>query len=341
VKRHFAIISLFVLVLGSTGMASADPMDLALSRLRIRGGTAACPATLPGGGAVMYCANNDDWRRLISQQGFALAPPILSPARTLGFRGFYLGLETGTSGIADSQGYWHQGTEGDSDGSFGEGNRFVDSAITWMRLAMRKGLPFGFELGGSVGRPFNSSLWMWGLSVKWSLLEGFDHGLPAIMPDIAVRGSVNTMTGDGQYNLTVPSIDLIVSKGIVLASQAVLTPMIGAQLMWLVADSELVDLNPEGSSAFDTCLPETGPPGVGQNTIRCTGPSSHFNNTAVFEQIRSRRTRISLGFQFRFRTLTIASTFAFDLKKPNQMDSSMPADLPRQWNVSSAIGLTY
>ena len=352
VKRQFAIISLFVLVLGSSGLASADTMDLALSRLRIRAsntpdldGMVLCPTRDE---PVSYCAINDDWRRLISQQGFALAPPILSPARTLGFRGFYLGLETGTSGIDHSQDYWHQGTEGDAGTGFG-GNRFVDSTITWMRLNVRKGLPFGFELGASIGQPFHSSLWMWGLSIKWSLLEGFDHGLPAIVPDIAMRGSVHTMTGDGQYNLTVPSIDLIVSKGLVLASQATLTPMIGAQLMWMVADSELVDLNPGATPAFDDCLPENGPAPVGGSELRCSAsptpsnpaPSNHFNDTAVFDQIRARRMRLAIGLQFRFRALTIAGTFHFDLKSPNALDSTMPTDLPRQWNVSSAIGLSY
>ena len=347
VKRQFAIISLFVLVLGSSGLASADTMDLALSRLRIEAsnmpnadGVVVCPATTGGGGIVTYCANHNDWRRLISQQGFALAPPILSPARTLGFRGFYLGLETGTSGIQDSWEYWHQGTEGDAGTGFG-GNRFVDSTITWMRLNVRKGLPFGFELGASIGQPFHSSLWMWGLSIKWSLLEGFDHGLPAIVPDIAMRGSVHTMTGDGQYNLTVPSIDLIVSKGLVLASQATLTPMIGAQLMWMVADSELVDLNPGATPAFDQCLPENGPAPVGGSELRCSASSNHFNDTAVFDQIRARRMRLAIGLQFRFRALTIAGTFHFDLKSPHALDSTMPADLPRQWNVSSAIGLSY
>jgi len=362
VKCQFAIISLVVLVLAPSGLASADSMDLALSRLRIASGPAVdadgnllCNPAVTG---RMYCAANGDWRRLMAQQGFALAPPILSPARTVGFRGFYLGLETGTTGIDDSQDYWHRGTEGDGAGTFGEGNRFVDSSITWMRLAMRKGLPFGFELGASIGRPFHSSLWMWGLSVKWSLLEGFDHGLPAIVPDFAVRGSVHTMTGDGQYNLTVPSLDLIVSKGIVIASQATFTPIIGAQLMWVVADSELVDLNPEETPAFDSCLPNPAPPTcvlisdpdhpgeqicdpAQSQVVRCTGPSNHFNDTAVFEQVRARRTRISLGFQLRFRALTIASSFNFDVKTPHDLDSSMPEDLPRQWNVSSAVGLTY
>jgi len=370
-KRQFAIISLFVLVLGSTVSASAEPMDLALSRLRLPsggqalpGGGVTCSGTGVGGGVVTFCPDNDDWRRLMSQQGFALAPPILSPARTVGYRGFYLGIETGSSGIAaSSRGtvgfantdstlpniggrygpseYWHRGTEGDSRATFEEGNRFVDSSVTWMRLAMRKGLPFGFELGASIGRPFHSSLWMWGLSVKWSLLEGFDHGLPAIVPDIAVRGSVHTMSGDGQYNLTVPSLDLIVSKGIVLGSQATLTPIIGAQLMWIVADSELVDLNPEADSAFDSCPQLPNSTATTGGTPCPSGSSAHFNDRAVFDQVRARRTRIALGMQLRFRALTIAATFHFDLKSPHAMDSSMPADLPRQWNVSSAIGLTY
>ena len=174
IMRNLSAAVLLLLALGVPHGASADPMDAALERYRIAAGTLdadgnlLCSGSAPGGGVVSFCPDNDNWRRLMSQQAFALAPPILSPARTVGYRGFYLGLETGTSGIDDGERYWQLGTRGNSTATFDAGNRFVDSSITWMRLALRKGLPFGFELGMSMGRPFHSSLWMWGVSVKWS-----------------------------------------------------------------------------------------------------------------------------------------------------------------------------
>ncbi|HJL48769.1 MAG TPA: hypothetical protein RMG45_23120, partial [Polyangiaceae bacterium LLY-WYZ-15_(1-7)] len=210
----------FTLALALTAFAApaqADELDISLARFR---GEASA--------AGVYTPDFDAYRRLMSQLGFALAPPLLEPARTTGYRGFRLSFDTTFVGIDDGADYWRLGTEGDSMATFAEGNRFVPSSYAWSQLSVRKGLPYGLEAGLTLGRPYNASSWVFGGSLKIALLEGFREGWPAFLPDFAVRGSVTTLVGESDFSLTVASADLILSKPLVAGSTVVLTPIVGA-----------------------------------------------------------------------------------------------------------------
>jgi len=318
--------------------AHADEMDVTLARLRLQEDATTVPGTAcPVGGGV-WCRDDDAWTALISQLGTVLAPPVISPARTTGFRGFYLGIETTVTGIDEDSDYWARGTEGDSMSI--DRNRFVDSSMAWTRLSFRKGLPFGIELGGSVGRLFSTGLWAWGAEAKISLFEGFREGLPGWIPDISVRGAVTTTTGDREFSLTTAGFDIVLSKPLVLARTVVLSPFLGPQLYWIAADSELVDLTPD-RNAFDECMPETGPPELGdEGTVRCTGSSQDFANNQLFPSIRAFRARMVVGVQFQYDVFTVAGSIQWDLRAPSSTDD-VPDILPRQWTVTTAAGVTY
>lgn len=329
-------------VVALPGQASADEMDIALSRLRMQQDpsvdlTTACPV-----GGNRWCGDDAAYRNLIAQYGMALAPPVLAPARTLGHRGFYMGFETNLTGIDNDASYWNRGTEGDGMSTFDTGNRFVNNMLVWSRATIRKGLPFGFELSGSFGSAYNTNLWMAGVGLKLALLEGYHEGFLGWMPDVSIGGSVHTMIGDSEFSLTVPSLDIILSKPIVVASAARITPIVGAQIMWIIADSELVDLSP-GTNAFGQCLPETGPPSVGDSgTIRCTsGTSSDFENHHVFPEVRSVRVRIALGAELTYQRLTLSGTFHFDVAPPNDYDEDISEDVPRQWSLALGSGVNF
>ena len=338
-----------VLALGvSAGLApaaaSADDMDITLSRLRVPVGMEGCMpgvdfAPDPMGNDPTFCPDNQAWQRLVSQFGAILAPPVMTPARTVGYGGFYLGAEGWLGGIDSNADYWRRGTEGDG---MDDENRFVDSTLIWYRLFARKGFPFGFELGTSLARMLNTDLWAWGLEVRWALFEGFRTGI-GILPDVSVRGAVYTMTGEWEFNVTVPTLDILVSKPIVLARTGTISPYLGMQIVWILGDSELVDLTPE-TRAFETCVPAPGGAGV-----ECTGGDGgmDYANHAVFRQVRATRYRGVIGFQGRYRAFTLTGAFQFDLVKPGDADSSWiegedaPTDLPRQWTVSTGLGLTF
>ena len=71
---------------------------------------------------------------------------------TEGVRGIYVGFESWITGIDNDPDTavgraWFRAVEGDGMGADTSRSRFVDSVLAWGRFNVRKGLPFGFELG--------------------------------------------------------------------------------------------------------------------------------------------------------------------------------------------------
>jgi len=336
-------------ILTAPASVRADDMDVALSRLRVATGgpgdlPEGCSGTGDNGLPRAFCPDNDAWHRLASQLGFAIAPPVLSPARTTGYGGFYVGLEGWISGIESAE-YWRLGTEGDESAASEGRNRFPSRTLLLSRVNVRKGFPFGFELGTSFATLLDTETWVWGLSVQWAILEGYREGLMGFVPDVAVRGMVHTMVGEPEFNLTVPSFDIVISKPLVFSRTGSVTPFVSWQLAWIFGDSELVDLTP-GIDAFDECRPDpsrtmtscgrTGPiPGTSRM------PGEDYNNNATFEELRATRQRLAIGVQGRYQAITLSASFAFDLAKPHEQDSDAPEGLPRQWTTAAAVGLTF
>lgn len=325
-------------------VASADDMDVSLARLRTDPGPD-CPATGENGLPRMHCPDQDAWRRLTSQLGFSLAPPVLSPARTTGYGGLYVGLEGWVTGIDSDSDYWGRGTEGDEGSTAMTGNRFPNDVLVWSRVVARKGFPFGIELGTSFATLLDTSYWAWGLEVKWALFEGFRYGFGTVLPDIAVRGMVNTLVGDPEFNLTVPALDFVLSKRITVAGTAVVTPILSYQIAWIFADSELVDLTPH-IDAFGECWPELDsssttckrPAGTNPSGL---APGADYNNNTTFDELRATRQRLAVGVRGEYQALTLTATFTFDLAKPGDQDDEVPDDLPRQWTVAAGAGLSF
>ncbi len=324
--------------------ASAQRMDLALSRLSISPGTPGCDVDAA---STMACADNGEWRQLITEFTGALIPPTLTPATTRGPSSFYVGLDTSITGISASSRFWHRGTEGQT--LMGDENRQVDGALAFTRVTIRKAFPFGFELGTNIGYLVNTSYWALGLEIRWSILEGWlSHDW--VVPDIAFRGSVQTLVGDQEFNATVAMADVTISNGIIIGDAFELTPITGGGVAWTWSDSELVDLTP-GTNAFASCIPDPNPPTTGPTT--CGGSPNDFNNNAVFASIRTLRPRAFVGLQARYEAFTLTGMFSGDLIPPTDIGSNglvgnaNPGDtaprlsIDRQWRIDIGLGLTY
>ncbi|MBX3271917.1 MAG: hypothetical protein KF729_16735 [Sandaracinaceae bacterium] len=327
--------------------AQAQTMNIAVSRLRIESQDqiafpeTPCPSTFTVDGRALtrdWCPDEDAWRRVMTQFGASLIPPILTQAGTRGVRGIYVGFETWLTGIDNGQEYWHRAVEGDGGSADHSRSRFVDGVLGWGRLNVRKGLPFGFELGTNIGYLANTTYWTLGLEVRWALWEGFRDGVGWI-PDFAVRAAVQTLLGDGEFNVTVPSVDLILSQPIVVGNSVEITPSVFAQIAWLFADSELVDLDPD-TSAFDTCMPEAETPAAGSPPY-CRGEGMQLNHNVVMPSIRSTRVRVGGGLQLRYEWFTLMGSFLADVARPADLDGNLPGDLPAQWQVNIGTGLTF
>jgi hypothetical protein len=332
-------------------LAEADTMDPALARLVTDQN---CRAVV--GSAVYYnpasnytrCGTDDlGFAKLIGEWGFALAPTAMHPARTTGYGGFDLAFEGAFTNISSDASYWAQGTQGKQDPNnkfFSTINTGPDDFIQVFSMKTRYGfaplsLPLGLlgvELGTKIGFMGNSNIGILGADVRIALLEGFRTGIPAIFPDLAVSGSVTTVTGNPEFQLTVAGADAMLSKPIPIAGTVVLTPYVGYSYIYIFGDSGLIDLTPN-TDALNYCgyaggnSPATPDPGKQYNDGQpvCTsGTSADFNNTAVFDPVRMQRHRIAAGLQFRFQMVRIGAHFVTDVVDPAAANEEETAPTP-------------
>lgn len=380
-RRSRWVCAAAVVLAGAT--ASADPMDLSLNRLSyynntpwnnggvsyqpsrwaFRGGCGTAATAGSDGQAFAQCfPDNQLWANLVNQLGAALAPSLAAPAMTLGTSGLYVGYEVSVTNLQASGDQWRRGTQGtaasdvNSDTSTLRDNG--DSAAIVSRLHVRKGLPFGFELGTQVSHLHSSDIWAIGLDLRWALFEGFHRNL-GWLPDLAVRGSVNTVAGQSQMSLTVVGIDAVLSKRFTLGGMVRLSPYLGAQGMFIFGDSGVIDFTPSRSAQAECPRPQvrytpdtrTGadrsPSGlVGQ--VVCNGGGAppvaglpgdlnDTRNSAVFQPMRILRTRGFLGLQLQWEILMITAEFSVDLGDPS-FTSTPPADAGRPVTTNVAAG---
>jgi hypothetical protein len=213
-------------------------------------------------------------------------------------------------------------------------------------VSFRQGLPFGLQFGASVGHVARSNLWSWGVEGQWALLEGYRRGPLAYLPDIALRFAVRTLTGDAEFTLVVPAAELLASKPITLSSTSVLTPIVGAQLFWVMARTGSVDLSPDQPAVGSACQPAA--PSVDPSLSSpfpfggcATGDLGGFADNIRFPSVTARRLRATLGLNLRHRALVVAGAVQVDLTRPSGLGSPVPRDVPRQWGAHLSTGLTY
>lgn len=312
-------------------------MDPTLSRFHFAAGNAGCPE---GVGATV-CPDDESFEHLAAELAGALAPSVGTGAAGLGMRGFYVGLSSTATTLRAGQRYWSKGTLGGDPGP--ESNDHVDPFLMWNRLEVRKGLPFGFELGSSVGFGLHTSLWVLSAELKVALFEGFRSGLGAL-PDVSLRGVTQVLIGSSDLTLHENAFDVTLSKPFVLAQQYVVTPLLALQLLLVSAKSSVIDLTP-GANAFSACAPESGQKnGV---ELSCGDPrgASELANNRSFHNVRQTRVRMVLGVEQHYQLLSVSLTAGFDLTTPGLAHETpgdqLPRDLLRQFSLHLAAGVRY
>jgi hypothetical protein len=297
-------------------------------------------------GAYTCLPDNVAFHNLVTEYGFAIAPNAFHPARTTGFGGFAFTVEASYTKInsnasAGGLQYWHLGTQGPSNpttGSFSAVNEAPDSLLQVYSLKARKGLPFGFEITGDLGYVANTTLWVAGADIRWTVFEGFRTGILGFLPDISAGGGVRTLAGTGEFDLTTVGIDVQLSKPIPLADSSVVTPYVGYQRLYVFGDSESVNLapnvNPLTACGYNGNLPN------GQPNCRNGGISNFaFNEDALFSNIRNHRDRGIIGVNYRYEILYLAGQFLVDLVDPSSEDPILVG--ARQWTLSFEAGVYF
>jgi hypothetical protein len=344
--------------------AAADSMDPALERLV---SNTSCRTTGTRGGLVYNpasgftpCATDDAaFAKLIAQYGFAVGPTAMHSARTTGFGGFEIGIETAYTTIDSSASYWQNGTQGPQDPvskNFSTVNKTPDSMLQVYSAKIRKGFPFGLELIGQVGYLANTNIITGGADVRMSLLEGFRTGIPAIFPEIAVGGSVRTITGTDEFQLTVAGFDGQVSKPFAVGGTVILTPYVGYSYIRIFGDSGLINLTPN-TDAVNYCgftginTPANPDPTKTYNDgqpVCAHGSAAAFNNTTVFAPVRLNRHRMDVGLQLRFQMVEFGSHFLFDVVSPEAANQGSDINgvnefqgVANQWTLAFDLGAVF
>src|SRR5262245_8755217 len=163
------------------------------------------------GNVVGFVGQNLELRSLSSQLGVVLAPHLLTPADTIGFGGFQLTVDYATTTIDSSASYWRvlessNDPSGMGSGAHGEG------MMRTVGLFARKGMWFpvpSLEFGAGAIHIVDSKTWAGQLYTKVALHEGY-HQL--LIPSLSVRGAVSRMMNQRELDLTVASVDILLSK---------------------------------------------------------------------------------------------------------------------------------
>lgn len=286
----------------------AEPMDPILSRLRIVGSQSTCPASEHG-----WCKNSEQFERLVSELGVSIAPPLVSPAASDGPSGLGLALDMTLTSLDANAGHWQSGTVS------------PDPVLVWTHATLRKGLPFGLEVGTTIGRGHGTSLWSLGLSLKWAIVEGFRTGA-GVLPDVALQGTTTRSMGLDDLTLATHTLDLLFSKPLHVGRGYRIAPMLGVQMLFVEAESGLVDLTPgvdpsvedqtvEDIDAFQACKP--GAPDTGEAApLTCTGDAADFTNNVQFDDVDQARVRLFIGGQVQFGVWRFSTSLGFDLVLP-------------------------
>lgn len=189
------------------------------------------------------CApDNAAFRDFATELGFLLAPRLATPAATLGVAGFEVGLLWSGHFVSDED-HWLLTEDG-------QATEEPSSFFQTLQLDIRKGLPLSFEVGATLTWLTDSQVFAPGLDLRWAFQEGYDF-----MPDFALRGAISTMVGNPDFDLTMISTDVVISKGIPAGGLANITPYASFGALFTAASSEVVDPTP-------TTFVEVGDPPV-------------------------------------------------------------------------------
>ena len=145
---------------------------------------------------------------VVREMAMTISPKSLSPGETVGAYGFELGFENTlafphtTIESDENQPTWDKFTAWDLLTASGDPNPGVIYVPT---VRLRKGLPYSFEVGSTVGWLFNTKSAVMGLYGRWAPQEGWPN-----VPDIALAWGYNGLIGNETLDLGVFEFDITI-----------------------------------------------------------------------------------------------------------------------------------
>ncbi|MEY4754744.1 MAG: hypothetical protein RJA44_2419 [Pseudomonadota bacterium] len=160
--------------------------------------------------------SQSDFRKVSEDLGAAVSYRSMAPAESLGILGFDLGLSLNGTTLKSLDAL-RQAAGGSS----------MPATLPLVSVRAQKGLPFDIDVGAALGAIPATNVRTFGGEVKWAVLPG-----STLLPAVALRGSISSLNGVDQLSLNTRSVDLSVSKGLLM-----LTPYIGVGQVWVKSEA--------------------------------------------------------------------------------------------------------
>lgn len=154
-----------------------------------------------------------EFKEFVKEFGKTIQFNPLTPAEPLGMLGFDLSVDTVLADISEDKAFWRKMVS-DNDPA---------SIAVVPRIHVQKGLPFKLDIGAMYGLMPDSNVEIWGVEVKYALLEG-----TPVTPAVSLRGSYSLLQGVDDVDLETVGLDAMISKGFLMV-----TPYAGASVLGL------------------------------------------------------------------------------------------------------------
>lgn len=314
-----AVSILALTALFASGEARADANDFALGRFHkgIERGPWANGECTSAECILQVNADNELFKAFARDFGLVMSPRLMAPAETLGQAGFSLGVEASLAAIDNKAEHWLRAAPDETESPA--------STLSTLQIHVQKGLPFSFELGGTLTKLTQSDTFALGAELKWAFNEGFYY-----LPDIAVRGSVNRLVGNRDLDMLTGGIDVSISHPFGIGGLLAITPYAGWNLLFVSASSHVLDATPGlpgftppycGLDGSDQRNPDPDVPGAFSTSSECQ-KAAHAAETADYrsnfvlsrQRISVHRGFAGLGFRVTVVTLLVEAMVAEQVK---------------------------
>lgn len=160
----------------------------------------------------------DEFNKLSKEAGAAIGYRNMAPAAPLGITGFSIGGEVAAVKIDKNSSYWKSAF----------GNDAPPSYLVIPKIRVRKGLPFGIDVGAMYSYVPDSNIKLYGAEISKSILEG-----TMATPAVGVRATYTKLAGVDDLGLQTYGVDASISKGILF-----ITPYAGAGMLWINSEAK-------------------------------------------------------------------------------------------------------
>ncbi len=172
----------------------------------------------------------ESFKGIVGSYGLALAAPNVTPTNTLGVNAVSFGLVYGLTGLNAPNANWKNATAGNQK----------PSSLMNANLVLRKGLPYSFELEGSMGYLINSELFAVGGGLRWS-----PHEAVKLVPvDVSARFHARKVVGSSQLDLTTMGFDLSLGHEFGILKLFSIAPYVAYSPLWIYGSSNVLDATP-------------------------------------------------------------------------------------------------